>query len=219
MPPTINTQRDQEIIRLALENYSGAEIAERFGISRERVRVIVTKSGIKLRSNLRTSSIRRPVRRTFSERYWARVSVTDDPNECWLWTPATKDTTLGYYGALKGLGRTWLSHQAAWYFARRPRPKLWILHKCGNSLCCNPNHLYEGTPKQNSADRVLHGTSLRGEEVSVSKINNETVVSIKRRIKSQNGKKLNEISRDFGLPYNLVWRIKSGLCWGWLNID
>jgi hypothetical protein len=37
-------------------------------------------------------------------------------------------------------------------------PTKWILHKCNNKLCVNPNHLYDGSPKDNVADMIKAGT-------------------------------------------------------------
>lgn len=40
---------------------------------------------------------------------------------------------------------------------------LHVLHACGNSLCCNPDHLYEGTHIDNARDRSRHGRTASGE--------------------------------------------------------
>lgn len=43
-----------------------------------------------------------------------------------------------------------------------PNPKLEAAHTCGHSWCVNPNHLGWKTPKENSADRIVHGTLTPG---------------------------------------------------------
>ena len=39
-----------------------------------------------------------------------------------------------------------------------------ICHKCGNSSCLNPNHLYVGNAQTNANDMVKHGTVRSGEK-------------------------------------------------------
>lgn len=34
---------------------------------------------------------------------------------------------------------------------------MYICHRCDNPICCNPAHLYEGTPERNNRDIVEHG--------------------------------------------------------------
>lgn len=36
--------------------------------------------------------------------------------------------------------------------------KILLCHKCHNSKCSNPKHLYYGTPKENTQDQVENGT-------------------------------------------------------------
>lgn len=38
-----------------------------------------------------------------------------------------------------------------------------VLHKCDNKICVNPKHLYVGTPRDNSEDRLSRGRLRRGE--------------------------------------------------------
>lgn len=36
--------------------------------------------------------------------------------------------------------------------------KLYVCHRCNNSSCCNPTHLYQGTQQQNIADKKQEGS-------------------------------------------------------------
>lgn len=57
------------------------------------------------------------------------------------------------YGYFRFLKQTWSAHRAAYFvkYGNIPEEKF-ICHKCNNKKCINPDHLYAGTPKQNSLD-------------------------------------------------------------------
>ena len=80
--------------------------------------------------------------------------------DCWPWNGTRQASGHGYFYAC---GKRVSVHRLAWEMkkGRTCRPGFFICHACGNSSCVNPAHLYEGTPKQNAADKLKHGTSNR----------------------------------------------------------
>jgi hypothetical protein len=55
------------------------------------------------------------------------------------------------------------------------------LHRCGNRLCYNPDHLYAGTDKDNARDRERHGMTARGSRSGQAKLTEEQVQEIRYR--------------------------------------
>jgi len=69
-----------------------------------------------------------------------------------------------------------------YYFGPIP-PGLWILHKCDNRLCVNPEHLYAGTRRDNSNDVITRGR-LRGSKNTHSILNENMILEIIEGIKN-----------------------------------
>lgn len=94
---------------------------------------------------------------TQAERFWSRVDRSAGPDVCWPWTGPTNSRTR--YGQLRFDGRLTTSHRIAWELnsGRSIGPGMYVCHTCDNRPCCNPGHLYEGTPKQNTADMMARG--------------------------------------------------------------
>lgn len=142
---------------------------------------------------------------SWQERFWTFVRKTPS---CWIWTGAvSKGKESGGYGILRGQGRTVRAHRASFELHFGPISRgLEICHTCDNRGCVNPDHLFEGTQKDNMQDCAQKGRIFR------AKIEIEQVIEIKRMILEGNSDK--EIVGKFNLTQAHIRQIRRGKCWG-----
>lgn len=99
-----------------------------------------------------------------------------------------------------------------------PTNKHQAAHSCGNGHlgCVNPHHLRWATQKENEADRVIHGTSNRGERHGMAKLKAKDVLLIRKLAAS---KKVSgrQISARFGVSQATVSDIIHRRSWGHLT--
>lgn len=151
------TERQEMAVRLHLECHMLPEIAAKMGISSEAARRMLLRSGIEdTRQKFRTIKPYRRTKLTRRQAFWLKVDNSGGPNECWPWTGKVRPGGYGQVRIRFFHIDIQYSHHAAFFFSRGKRAKNWVLHKCGNHICCNPAHLYDGTPAQNAADRTKH---------------------------------------------------------------
>lgn len=98
------------------------------------------------------------------------------------------------------------AHRLAWLLAKGENPSLFVLHKCDNRACVNVDHLFLGTQQDNVADAASKGR-MRGSK-SLATISLETARNIFLCDKS-----IPETAALFKVSYQIVWRIKNGVCW------
>ncbi len=88
------------------------------------------------------------------EDFWKAVAV-GDPLECWEWTGAKNS---GGRGILRFGSKTITAPRIAYALTKGSFFEwLYICHTCDNPLCCNPHHMFVGTPQENTLDAQQKG--------------------------------------------------------------
>jgi hypothetical protein len=116
---------------------------------------------------------------SFEHRFWSKVDTSGGPDACWPWL-GPKD--WDGYGLIKHNGRMERANRVALELGKgKLQPGQLACHKCDNPTCCNFNHLFPGTHKENHADRDAKGrrVNVTGEQHGQSKLNWEKVRQIR----------------------------------------
>tara|TARA_R110000868_G_scaffold194354_1_gene439769 strand:+ start:3620 stop:4162 length:543 start_codon:yes stop_codon:yes gene_type:complete len=103
------------------------------------------------------------------------------------------------------------AHRLAYYYHYNldPAPLL-VCHHCDNRRCVNPKHLYIGTHEDNMNDVVVRGRQ-RGSNNTFSKLTEEMVLAIKKRIETK--EKYKDIAADYNIKPCTIADISTQRSW------
>ena len=155
------------------------------------------------------------VQSTVEDRFWARVSKKR-ADECWPWSGCKNNRG---YGQIRVKGKLALAHRFA-YALVHPDLAVFggmtrcVLHKCDNKLCVNVNHLFDGTPKQNTLDMIHKGRMRHasGEDNGQTKLTWKEVRYIRNKY-SKRPRPLKMLCSKYGVSKNTVLNILNRVTW------
>ncbi len=156
-------------------------------------------------------------RRSNAERFWEKVDKSAGPDACWPWIAFKYSSGYGMFMWRYEDGHTGsrpANRCALGLHLGRPIPRhLHAAHSCRDRSCCNPRHLSEKTPAQNSADMIRDGTKSEGERHARAKLTEAQVLEILSTYRNPNPPSFTETGRRYGVSRLAISRVVRGLTW------
>lgn len=157
------------------------------------------------------------------QRFWAKVDK-DGPvpphmphlGNCWVWTGGRIPSG---YGKMSLDCKSVLAHRVSWHLAHGGPAQLLVLHRCDNPACVRPDHLFEGTCKDNTEDMVKKGRCSYGvAPVDRNGANNGRAVldwELVRWLRDQRpGKaKIDRLAKERGVRSRTLTEAMEGVTW------
>ena len=141
------------------------------------------------------------------------------PGDCMIWP---------YQRSNKGRGRVYMdgrevgAHRVACEHQHGPppTPDHEAAHNCGKGHlgCFSPFHMRWATPAENQADRLVHGTMLRGNTHPRSALSEEQVREV-RRLYATGEYSQRELAEKFGVARRTIGAMTDGQNWRWLDVS
>ncbi len=169
-------------------------------------------------------------RRATPELFWSKINKGSQ-DDCWLWMAGTDEHG---YGRMRYQRKEWAAHRLAWALTNGNPGKLFVCHKCDNTGCCNPSHLFLGTQKDNMKDSAAKGrhprnkknylprgeqhhsrlrpeVMARGERNAAAVLTTQKVRNIRR--KRESGRTLMSLAEEYGVAKGTITFIVQRKTW------
>lgn len=134
-------------------------------------------------------------------------------NDCWQFQGYIEGTG---YGRLKVAGKRRMAHRVSFEIHHgNITPGMMICHRCDNPSCVNPNHLFQGSSRDNKLDCTSKRRHAFGSKSPNAVLTEEQVREIRGDHKA--GKiSYREAARKYGVSFGLIGHILRGRAWNYL---
>lgn len=129
---------------------------------------------------------------------------------CWLWLACWDRNG---YGNIRRGKKGYLAHRWVWEQLKGRPPIGNLLHKCDTPACVNPNHLFEGTQKQNMQDMASKGRASRASKAP-GVLNGQAILTASQVLEILADRRSTAlISEHHRVCRSTVQNIKAGRSW------
>ena len=139
------------------------------------------------------------------------LQTKKEDGKCWEWLGNHKRR----YGSIWYGNKRMPAHKFSYFlhFGYMPKCKEYVCHKCDNTFCVNPDHLFLGNQKDNMLDMTRKGrhSNNKGEKNPNAKLSLEDVLEIKRLRKY--GWTYRQLKNRFSIGNTQIGRIVKGFSW------
>ena len=120
--------------------------------------------------------------------------------------------TGGYYSFKRAGLRSEMAHRHIWEQCFGPIPEsLFVLHRCDNPPCVNPEHLFLGTQADNLRDMVQKGRSCRGQRHWNAKLTEAQARLVRATPRTLGSTR--RLTHQFNVHRSVINRIRAGAAW------
>ena len=151
----------------------------------------------------------------FSSKY-----IVDEETECWIWIASKNDRGYGKFSITRS---KWIfAHRFSYQHYLGPiNDDLCVLHKCDTPSCVRPDHLFLGTHKDNSDDKVSKNRQYRPKGIlaGTHKLTEQEVYEIKQKLLDPY-KGINVVlAKFYKVDPRTISNIKCGINWTHISIS
>jgi hypothetical protein len=139
------------------------------------------------------------------------------PGDCMIWP---YQRSWNGRGKVFANGKSQGAHRIACEHRHGPPPSgdHEAAHDCGNGHlgCFSPFHMRWATPAQNQADRLIHGTMLRGNSHPRASLTEDQVREV-RRLYATGEYSQRQLAEQFGVARRTIGAMTDGQNWKWMD--